>query len=76
MDQSPFVPGVPPHRSREMINATGADVVTDEMGFAVSLNRSDDVEALLTDQRFGAVAMGVLLFSGVSEASCSNCGRT
>ena len=67
MDQSPFVPGVPPHRSREMINATGADVVTDEMGFAVSLNRSDDVEALLTDQRFGAVAMGALVFSGVSE---------
>ena len=45
MEQSPFVPGVWRDRVREIVQATGAAAVTDEMGLVVSLTRSDDVEA-------------------------------
>jgi cytochrome P450 len=43
------------------------DVVTDEAGLMVGFQAADDVEALLTDRTFGAVAMTTLQFSGVSD---------
>lgn len=43
------------------------DVVTDEMGLMVGFQAGDDVEALLTDRHFSAVAMTTLGFSGVTD---------
>lgn len=67
MDRSPFVPGVSHRQREEIIEATGADIVTDELGMVVMLRRTDDIEALLTDPSFGAIAMGVLAVSGVTD---------
>ncbi len=67
MSESPFdlsVSGAERHRRAERITD---DVVTDETGLMVGFQRSDDVEALLTDRHFGAIAMTTLQFSGVTE---------
>lgn len=67
MGESPFdlsVSGAERHRRGERITD---DVVTDETGLMVGFQRSDDVEALLTDRHFGAIAMTTLQFSGVTE---------
>ncbi len=44
-----------------------ADVFTDESGMTVGFKNGDDVEALLTDRSFRAVAMDILALSGVTE---------
>lgn len=56
----------PPEQLLELASA-GHEVVTDEMGMLVHFLKEDDAEALLTDPRFGAVAMSAMYMSGVTE---------
>jgi len=56
----------PPERIAQL-RADGHEVVTDELGFFNAFLTEDDAEALLTDPRFGAVAMATLHVSGVTE---------
>lgn len=66
-DESPFSFDVSALERRERMHAQSADVLTDESGHMVAFNGEEDVEALLNDPRFGAVAMTTLQLSGVQE---------
>lgn len=67
MSESPYDTSVSgEERDRRMARVTD-DVVTDEVALMVGFQRADDVEALLTDPHFRAVAMPILEFSGVTE---------
>jgi cytochrome P450 len=69
MSESPFDMSLPAtERQRRLAGITG-DVVTDEAGVMVAFQLVDDVEALLADRRFGAVAMPILGFSGVTDGA-------
>jgi cytochrome P450 len=52
---------------RERALKQSVDLVTDELGIMVGFAGEEDVEALLNDPRFGAVAMATLEMSGVTE---------
>jgi cytochrome P450 len=67
LDESPFAFDVPAAERRERMRAQSADVLTDELGIIVGFSGEEDVEALLNDPRFGAVAMATLQMSGVAE---------
>ena len=67
MDDSPFDLSVSGAERYRRLGQVTDDVVTDEAGLMVGFQRSDDVEALLTDRRFGAIAMTTLGFSGVTD---------
>ena len=67
LDESPFAFDVPAAERRERMRAQSADVLTDESGIIVGFRGEEDVEALLNDPRFGAVAMATLQMSGVAE---------
>ncbi|MDP9335323.1 MAG: hypothetical protein M3Q30_18735, partial [Actinomycetota bacterium] len=67
MDESPFAFDVPAAERRERMLAQSADVLTDELGIIVGFSGEEDVEALLNDPRFGAVAMATLQMSGVAD---------
>ncbi len=47
--------------------AQSADLLTDEAGIIVGFRGEEDVETLLSDPRFGAVAMTTLQLSGVED---------
>jgi cytochrome P450 len=49
------------------LRAEGHEVVTDELGMVVGFLTEKDAEALLTDPRFGAVAMAAMHMSGVAD---------
>ncbi len=66
-DESPFDLSVSGTERYRRLRRVTDDVVTDEAGLMVGFRRTDDVEALLTDRRFGAIAMTTLGFSGVSD---------
>jgi cytochrome P450 len=67
MDQSPFAFDISAEEGRRRRLAISADLVTDETGLMIAFRSEADVEAALTDPRFGAVAMPILQFSGVTE---------
>jgi cytochrome P450 len=67
MDQSPFAFDVPATERHERMRAQPADLLTDELGIIVGFSGEEDVEALLNDPRFGAVAMATLQMSGVTD---------
>jgi cytochrome P450 len=67
MSESPFSTDVPPEQLRQRIAEVGADVVTDEFGAVVMYLSEDDVEGVLNDPRFAAVALPTLHLSGVSD---------
>ncbi len=67
LDESPFAFDVPAAERRERMLAQSADVLTDELGIIVGFSGEEDVEALLNDPRFGAVAMATLQMSGVAD---------
>lgn len=67
MAESPFSTEVSPEVLRERIAAVGAEVITDEVGAVVMYMSEDDVESVLTDPRFVAVAMPTLQLSGVHD---------
>jgi cytochrome P450 len=67
MEDSPFDLSVSGAERQRRMERVADDVVTDEAGLMVGFQRGDDVEALLTDRRFGAVAMTTLGFSGVTD---------
>jgi len=67
LDQSPFAPDIPLAEGRRRLAEAEADVVTDETGAVVGYLSEDDVEAVLTDRRFAAVAMSTLALSGVVD---------
>jgi cytochrome P450 len=52
---------------RERKRAQSADLLTDELGIIIGFSGEEDVEALLNDPRFGAVAMPILQMSGVTQ---------
>lgn len=56
----------PPERIAQL-RAEGHEVVTDELGMFVGFLTERDAEALLTDPRFGAVAMAAIHLSGVTD---------
>lgn len=64
MEQSPFDLEASGRERHERLLAVTDDVVTDENGVIVGFRGEDDVEALLTDPRFSAVAMPMLALSG------------
>ncbi len=66
-DQSPFSPDVPPLERRRRVLEIGADVVTDETGAVIDFMSEVDVEGVLTDSRFAAVALPTLKLSGVES---------
>src|SRR5579871_3190466 len=66
-DQSPFSPDVPPLERRRRVLEVGADVVTDETGVVIDFMSEVDVEGVLTDSRFAAVALPTLRLSGVES---------
>ncbi|MEO1059659.1 MAG: hypothetical protein AAFY28_22380, partial [Actinomycetota bacterium] len=60
LSESPFdLSASGAERHRRMAEVAD-DVVTDEAGLMVGFQAADDVEALLTDRTFGAVAMTTL----------------
>jgi cytochrome P450 len=65
-DQSPFAFEVPAAERLARMRAIDADVVADESGAVVAFRGEDDVDALLNDSRFGAVAMATLRMCGVT----------
>jgi len=65
--ESPFSSDVPPAVLRERIAAVGADVITDQSGTMVMYMSEDDVDGVLTDPRFVAVAVPTLRLSGVES---------
>jgi cytochrome P450 len=67
MEDSPFAFDVPATERRERMQAQSGDLLTDELGIIVGFSGEEDVEALLNDPRFGAVAMATLQMSGVGE---------
>jgi cytochrome P450 len=67
MSESPFAPGVPHDEAEARIIASGAEVITDETGAVVAFLSEDDVEGVLTDPRFVAVALPTLHLSGVTD---------
>lgn len=67
MSESPFSPDVPPLERRKRVMAVGADVVTDEIGAVVDFMSEVDVEGVLNDPRFAAVALPTLHLSGVTD---------
>jgi cytochrome P450 len=69
MDKSPFAFDVPAAERHERMLAQSADLVTDESGIIVGFSGEEDVEALLNDPRFGAVAMATLQMSGVTDGA-------
>ena len=66
-EDSPFSPDVPPLERRRRVLDVGADVVTDETGMVIDFMAEDDVEAVLNDSRFAAVAIPTLQLSGVTD---------
>ena len=67
MSESPFALDISAAEGRRRRLAVSGDLLTDEMGLLVSFRGEDDVEALLNDPRFSAVAMPMLQMSGVTE---------
>jgi cytochrome P450 len=67
MIDSPFDLSVSAAERHARSERVSDDVITDEVGMMVGFQRGDDVEALLTDRHFGAVAMTMLQASGVTE---------
>ncbi len=71
LDESPFDPSVPPEvrrqRVREVMERHGVDVVTDAAGMVVDFMSETDVEGVLNDTRFAAVALPTLHLSGVVD---------
>jgi cytochrome P450 len=67
LDESPFAPDISLAEGRRRLAAAEADVVTDEIGAVVGFLSEDDVDAVLTDRRFAAVAMPTLGLSGVTD---------
>ena len=65
--ESPFSPEVPPDELRRRIAEAGAEVITDEVGAVVVFLSEDDVEGVLNDPRFVAVALPTLHLSGVTD---------
>jgi cytochrome P450 len=66
-DQSPFALDVSAAERHERMLAVGADLIADDMGVVVAFRGEDDVDALLNDSRFGAIAMTNLHLSGVTD---------
>ena len=67
LDESPFSPDVPPLERRRRVLEVGADVVTDEAGLVVDFMSEADVEGVLSDPRFAAVALPTLQLSGIES---------
>ena len=67
MEQSPFAFDVSASLRRERMLAQSMDLLTDEAGIIVGFRGEEDVETLLSDPRFGAVAMTTLQLSGVES---------
>ena len=67
LEESPFSPDVPPLERRRRVLEVGADVVTDEAGLVVDFMSEADVEGVLSDPRFAAVALPTLQLSGVES---------
>jgi cytochrome P450 len=67
MAESPFSPEVPPLERRRRVLEVGADVVTDEAGAVIDFMSEVDVEGVLNDPRFAAVALPTLHLSGVTD---------
>jgi hypothetical protein len=67
LSESPFSPGVPPLERRRRVLAVGAEVVTDELGLVVDFMSEADVDAVLNDPRFAAVAIPTLHLSEVHD---------
>jgi cytochrome P450 len=67
LDRSPFSPDVPPLERRRRVLEVGADVVTDEIGAVIDFMSEVDVEGVLNDPRFAAVALPTLHLSGVAD---------
>ena len=67
LEESPFSPDVPPLERRRRVLEVGADVVTDEAGAVIDFMSEADVEGVLTDPRFAAVALPTLRLSGVES---------
>ena len=67
LSESPFDLAASAEERHRRAAAVTADVFTDEHGLTVGFRDGDDVEALLTDPNFRAVAMDVLALSGVTE---------
>ena len=74
LDESPFSPDVPPLERRRRVLEVGADVVTDEAGLVIDFMSEADVEGVLSDPRFAAVALPTLQLSGVRVARSGTCG--
>jgi cytochrome P450 len=66
-EESPFSPEIPPLERRRRVLEVGADVVTDEFGAVIDFMSEVDVEGVLTDSRFAAVALPTLKLSGVES---------
>ncbi len=56
MSESPFAFDISGAEGRRRRLATSGDLLTDELGLLVSFRGEDDVDALLNDPRFSAVA--------------------
>ncbi len=67
MDASPYALDISALERRHRAEAIAADLITDESGILVGFRGEEDVEALLNDPRFGAVAMTNLHLSGVTD---------
>lgn len=67
LSESPFSPDVPPLVRRRRVLEVGADVVTDEVGAVIDFMSEVDVEGVLNDPRFAAVALPTLHLSDVTE---------
>jgi cytochrome P450 len=67
MEKSPLALDVPASERRERRLAQSTDIWTDESQMVIAFSGEEDVEALLNDPRFGAVAMPVLALSGVTD---------
>lgn len=67
LSESPFSPEVPPLEAIRRVAEVGADVVTDELGLVVAFMSEADVDAVLNDPRFAAVAIPTLHLSGVHD---------
>lgn len=66
-ERSPFSPEVPPLERRRRVLEVGAEVVTDETGAVIDFMSEADVEGVLTDSRFAAVALPTLKLSGIDS---------
>lgn len=67
MDASPYALEASAAVRRDRLLAQSGDLLTDELGIIVGFRGEEDVEALLSDPRFGAVAMATLEMSGVTD---------